>query len=196
MEAQLEALSGRRPDLLLHVCCAPCASSVLERLYEHFRIVLFYYNPNTHPEAEYEKRFGELPKLLRASGMEDIDIIRGPYEPSDFYEAARGLEGEPEGGERCGACFSLRLSGTAREAKRLGIEHFCTTLSVSPHKNAGLINSVGSALASEEGLTWLYSDFKKKNGYLRSIELCRQYEIYRQCWCGCSFSLAAGRKVQ
>ena len=188
MEAEIAGLSGSRPPLLLHSCCAPCSSAVLERLYEHFRIVLFYFNPNTHPYEEYVKRGNELPKLLRASGMTDVELIWGDYDPERFYSAARGKELEPEGGARCGDCFTLRLGETAKEAKRLGIERIATTLTVSPHKNAQLINAIGEELAGNEGVSWLHSDFKKKNGYLRSIELSREYEIYRQCWCGCTFS--------
>lgn len=194
MESEIASLGGRRPDLLLHSCCAPCTSSVLERLYPHFRVVLFYFNPNTHPREEYDKRGAELPKLLRASGMTDVDIIFSDYEPESFFEAARGFEEEPEGGARCGECFTLRLGETARKAKELGIERFCSTLTVSPHKNAPLINAIGSELAQKGGVSWLYSDFKKKNGYLRSIELSREYGIYRQCYCGCTFSLEEAKE--
>ena len=194
MEAEIASLGGKKPDLLLHSCCAPCTSSVLERLYPHFRIVLFYFNPNTHPKEEYDKRGAELPKLLRASGMTDVEIVWGEYDPGRFFSAARGFETEPEGGARCGECFTLRLNETAKTAKKLGIERFCTTLTVSPHKNAGLINAIGAELARNEGASWLPSDFKKKNGYLRSIELSREYEIYRQCYCGCTFSLAAAKE--
>ena len=194
MEAEIAALGSSRPDLLLHSCCAPCTSSVLERLHPFFRVTLFYFNPNTYPKEEYEKRGAELPKLLRASGISDVKIIFAPYEPERFYEAAKGLEAEREGGARCPECFALRLRETAEEAKRLGIERFSTTLTVSPHKNAEVINSIGSRLALAEGLSWLYSDFKKKNGYLRSIELSREYGLYRQCYCGCSFSLDAAKE--
>lgn len=194
METEIASLGGKKPDLLLHSCCAPCTSSVLERLYPHFRIVIFYFNPNTHPREEYEKRGAELPKLLRASGMTDVEIIFGEYDQDVFFRAARGLEAEREGGARCGECFTLRLGETAKQAKKLGIERFCTTLTVSPHKNAGLINAIGSELGRNEGVSWLSSDFKKKNGYLRSIELSREYEIYRQCYCGCTFSLEAAKE--
>lgn len=194
MEAEIAALGASRPPLLLHSCCAPCSSAVLERLHDHFRIVLFYFNPNTHPYEEYIKRGGELPKLLAASGMTDVELIMGDYDPERFYAAVRGREGDPEGGARCGECFALRLGETARQAKKLGIGLIATTLTVSPHKNAALINSIGEELARENGVSWLHSDFKKKNGYLRSIELSREYEIYRQCWCGCSFSRAAAEQ--
>ena len=189
MEAEISALGGTRPRLLLHACCAPCASAVLERLYPHFDVTLFYFNPNTHPEEEYEKRGGELPKLLRAAGMEDVPILWGEYDPDRFFAAAAGLENEPEGGARCEKCFDLRLSGTAEAAKERGFAYFCTTLTVSPHKNAALINAIGEDLAARRGVKWLPADFKKKDGYLRSIRLSREYGLYRQCWCGCTFSM-------
>ena len=190
MEAEISALGGTRPRLLLHACCAPCTSAVLERLYPHFEVTLFYFNPNTHPEEEYEKRGGELPKLLRAAGMEDVPILRGEYKPERFFEAAKGFEGEPEGGVRCKTCFDLRLSGTAEAAKTGGFDYFCTTLTVSPHKNAALINAIGEELAARWGVKWLPADFKKKDGYLRSIRLSQAYGLYRQCYCGCTFSMA------
>lgn len=190
MESQIEALGGARPDLLLHSCCAPCTSSVIERLHPYFHVTLYYYNPNTWPREEYEKRFLELPKLLRANGMTDVELIRAEYDENEFFDYIRGKEKEPEGGARCGGCFDLRLAGAAREAKRLGIRLFGTTLTVSPHKNAPLINEIGREKAADEGVDWLFADFKKKNGYLRSIELSKAYELYRQCYCGCSFSRA------
>lgn len=189
MEEQILSLGGKKPRLLLHSCCAPCTSSVLERLYESFNVTLFYFNPNTHPREEYDKRGAELPKLLKASGMTDVEIIYGDYEPDRFFDCTRGLEAVAEGGERCTQCFSLRLSETVRLADKLGFSMFCTTLSVSPHKNAALINGIGKELETAGGAKWLYSDFKKKNGYLRSIELSKKYGIYRQCFCGCVFSM-------
>lgn len=188
MEALLASLEGRRPRLLLHACCAPCASSVLERLYSHFQVTLYYYDPNIHPEEEYLKRAGEFPKLLSAAGMEDVELLIPGYDPEPFFLAARGLESAPEGGARCERCFDLRLSKTAELAKKGGFDYFCTTLTVSPHKNAPLINAIGERLSSACGVPWLPSDFKKKDGYLRSIRLCQQYGIYRQCWCGCVYS--------
>ena len=182
------SFGGLRPRLLLHVCCAPCASSVLERVYPCFDVTLFYYNPNIHPEEENKKRAGEIPKLLRGAGMEDVAVIYADYDPGDFFAAARGLEAEPEGGARCEKCFDLRLSATADFAARNGFDYFGTTLTVSPHKNAPLINEIGERLAREYGIPWLPSDFKKRDGYLRSIRLCQRYGIYRQCWCGCVFS--------
>lgn len=188
MEELIASLEGRRPRLLLHVCCAPCASSVLERVYPHFDVTLFYYNPNIHPKDEYDKRAGELPKLLRCAGMEDVGLIVSEYDPQPFFAAAEGLESEPEGGARCDQCFDLRLSKTAQAAAENGFDTFATTLTVSPHKNAPLINSIGERLSAQYGVPWLPSDFKKRDGYLRSIRLCQEYGIYRQCWCGCAFS--------
>ena len=179
---------GTRPRLLLHSCCAPCTSAVLERVHPFFDVTLYYFNPNTHPEEEYEKRGAELPKLLRAGGYEDVEIIWGEYMPEVFFDAAKGLESEPEGGARCERCFDVRLGGTARKARELDFDYFGTTLTVSPHKNAELINEIGQRLADEYGIRWLWSDFKKRDGYLRSIRLSREYGLYRQCYCGCVFS--------
>ncbi len=181
-------LGPRRPRLLLHACCGPCSSAVLERVCPFFDVTLYYYNPNTHPEEEYIKRGRELEKLLRLSGREDVGLIWGEYDPRAFFDAARGLEGEREGGARCGACFRLRLGAAAELAKDGGYDYFCTTLTVSPHKNAALINELGEALAAQYGVSWLPSDFKKRDGYLRSIRLSAEYGLYRQCFCGCVFS--------
>lgn len=187
-EELTEGLGGRRPRLLLHSCCAPCTSAVLERVYPFFDVTLYYFNPNTHPAEEYEKRGAELPKLLRAGGYEDVEIIWGEYDPTVFFDAVKGLEGEPEGGARCERCFDTRLSGTAAKARELGFEYFGTTLTVSPHKDAEVINRVGFGLSEEYGVAWLPADFKKRDGYLRSIRLSREYGLYRQCYCGCVFS--------
>ncbi|MGX8699196.1 MAG: epoxyqueuosine reductase QueH, partial [bacterium] len=143
MEAQIETLGREKPPLLLHACCAPCSSAVLERLEPHFRLVIYYYNPNTWPQEEYDKRFDELPKLLRAANLTHIELIKAEYKEAEFFSAVRGLEAEPEGGRRCAPCFTLRLKKTAQEAKRLGIDLYATTLSVSPHKNAKLLNELG-----------------------------------------------------
>ncbi len=188
---EFEALTGNlqgRPRLLLHVCCAPCASSVLERVYPFFDVTLYYYNPNIQPREEYDRRAGELPKLLRAAGMEDAALVVADYDENAFLAAARGLEGEPEGGARCTRCFALRLGASVSYAAAHGFAYVGTTLTVSPHKNAPLINALGERLAAGSGVAWLPSDFKKKDGYLRSIRLCQAYGIYRQSWCGCGFS--------
>jgi predicted adenine nucleotide alpha hydrolase (AANH) superfamily ATPase len=181
------------PSLLLHSCCAPCSSYVYSYLREHFAIIGFYYNPNIEPIEEYEKRFEELEHLViqldgTAENGYDIELIKGAYEDDLFIEAARGLEQEPEGGTRCRQCFELRLRRTAQEAVRLGADYFATTLTVSPHKNADVINEIGERLSAEYGVCWLPSDFKKKGGYQQSVALSKEYGLYRQNYCGCSFS--------
>ncbi len=183
MREILSGLAGR-PRLLLHACCAPCASSVTERLLAHVEPVLYYYNPNIMPREEYELRGRELLRLGEILGAE---VILEDYDPEPFLRAARGLESEPEGGARCPGCFRVRLAKTAQKAREMGIEWFSTTLTVSPHKNPDVINAVGLSLA-EGGLRFLPADFKKREGYKRSIELCREYGIYRQNYCGCSFA--------
>ena len=179
----------QKPRLLLHVCCAPCSSSVVEYLSKHFRIELYYYNPNIHPESEYRRRYGEFEKLIdRAEFFDSVMLSEGDYDTDRFFETARGLEAEAEGGVRCEACIRLRMEESARVARERGFDFFTTTLSVSPHKNAAYINELGAALEGEYGVRYLYADFKKKNGYARSIELCKEYDVYRQNWCGCVFS--------
>ncbi len=181
--------AGRKPSLLLHVCCAPCSSYVLEYLVPFFSITVYYYNPNITPESEYQKRISELSRLIREAGHEDsISFLEGPYEPSVFFDMARGMEDLPEGGQRCYHCYELRMRKAAQAALDIRADYFTTTLSISPHKNAGWINEIGERLADEYGLAHLPSDFKKRNGYLRSIELSRQYDLYRQNYCGCIFS--------
>ncbi len=176
---------GGRHRLALHSCCAPCSSYVLEYLTKYFDVTVFYYNPNIHPESEYVKRLEEQKRLC---GLFSVALIECEYNPDEFFTAVSGLENEPEGGKRCEKCFELRLKNTARLAKAKEFTLLGTTLTVSPHKNAPLINEIGARAAAEQGMIWLPSDFKKKNGYLRSIELCREYGIYRQNYCGCKFS--------
>ena len=179
--------SGKRPSLLLHACCAPCSSYVLEYLSRYFSISVLYYNPNISPKAEYEKRKTELERLLSAMPLEgSVTLLPCAYEGEAFLEAARGLEQAPEGGERCERCFRLRLRRAAQEAKTQGFDYFTTTLSISPLKNAELLNRIGE----EVGVAHLPADFKKKEGYKRSIELSREYSLYRQNYCGCVFSKA------
>lgn len=175
---------GELPKLLLHCCCAPCGSYVLEYLAKHFEITLFYYNPNIQPEAEYEKRLAALKMLLNSMPLTAGLIVRD-WRGGDFRAAVCGLEGEPEGGRRCEICFRLRLLETAKAAKTGSFDYFCTTLTVSPHKNAERINAIGEAAAGEFGVKWLPSDFKKRGGYLRSVELSKGYGLYRQEYCGC-----------
>jgi len=186
MQKQLAALSGR-PSLLLHSCCAPCSSAALERLCPHFDVTILYYNPNIQPEAEFLKRLLWQKKLLELSGL-PVKLLEAPYRGEDFESAAAGLENEPEGGARCTACIGLRLEETAKTAQKLGFDYFCTTLSVSPHKDAARVNTLGAALGERYSVRWLYSDFKKAGGYARSIELSREFDLYRQTYCGCIYS--------
>ncbi len=181
--------TGEVPALFLHSCCAPCSSYVFEYLSEHFDITDFYYNPNISPEAEYRKRVEEIKRLIEQQPHKhEVKLAEGKYDPESFYEAAKGLENCPEGGERCKKCFELRLRETAKEAKKRGIDLVTTTLTISPLKNAEVLNDVGVRVCKEEGVTWLPSDFKKKGGYQRSIELSKEYDLYRQNYCGCIFS--------
>ncbi|MDE6619968.1 MAG: epoxyqueuosine reductase QueH [Lachnospiraceae bacterium] len=181
------------PRLLLHSCCAPCSSYVLEYLRQYFEITVLYYNPNISMESEYQKRVEEQKRLIAAYNQQDdsglpISVIEGDYEPEAFFGIAKGLEQCPEGGERCFACYELRLRKTAELAKELWQDYFATTLTVSPLKNAAKLNEIGGQLAEEYQIPWLPSDFKKKNGYKRSIELSAEYELYRQNYCGCIYS--------
>ena len=180
------------PTLFLHSCCAPCSSDVLEYLCKYFQITVFYFNPNISESGEYRKRVEEQKRLIEAYNAEEkgypISVVEGDYEPGRFFEMSRGLERCPEGGERCFKCFDLRLRETAVQAKELGFDYFATTLTISPLKNAQKLNEIGQSLAQEYGVPWLPSDFKKKNGYKRSIELSAEYDLYRQDYCGCAFS--------
>lgn len=182
------------PRLFLHSCCAPCSSYVLEYLRQYFAITVFYYNPNISFAEEYGKRVEEQKRLIAAFNEDDggyhIAIVEGDYEPEAFYEIARGLEACPEGGERCFRCFDLRLRETAKRAAEGGYDYFATTLTISPLKNAQKLNEIGGQLSREFGVPWLPSDFKKKNGYKRSIELSALHGLYRQDYCGCAYSKA------
>jgi len=184
------------PMLLLHACCAPCSSYVLEYLAEHFNITVFFYNPNITEKDEYEKRKDELKRLIREKHFRyPVKMIDGDYSPDLFFAMAKGKEHIPEGGERCFLCYEMRLRETARLANELGFEYFCTTLTVSPHKNAAKLNELGGKLSEEYNIPYLYSDFKKRNGYKRSIELSAEYGLYRQNYCGCIYSrMQAERK--
>ncbi len=176
-----------RPKLLLHACCAPCSSYVLEYIAKHFDLTLFFYNPNISPEAEYTARLDELKRFNHAAGY-NVPVLAPEYDSSPFYDSVRGMEQIPEGGSRCRICYELRLRKTAEAAKAGGFDFFTTTLSISPHKNAAWLNEIGYSLEKELGIPWLASDFKKKNGYKRSIELSAEYGLYRQDYCGCEFS--------
>lgn len=187
--------NGQTPSLLLHACCAPCSSYVLEYLSQFFNITVFYYNPNISPKEEYEKRVEEIKRLTGQMPLpHPAGLLFGAYEPERFFAAVKGLEAVPEGGERCFACYRLRLSETARVAAAGGFDYFTTTLSISPQKNADQLNEIGRELSGEYGVSYLYSDFKKKNGYKRSVELSGEYGLYRQDYCGCIYSkLERGR---
>ncbi len=187
MEAEIAQLQGRKPPLLLHSCCGPCSSAVLERLREHFRVTVLYYNPNIEPEEEYLHRRAEQQRLLEALGGE-IGWLSCDYDNEAFEAFAPSMAEEPEGGKRCLACFALRLDETAKQAKEHGFEYFTTTLSVSPHKNADNVNRAGEEAGKRHNVKYLYADFKKKNGYLRSLQLSAEYGLYRQNYCGCSYS--------
>lgn len=180
---------GRVPRLLLHSCCAPCSSYVLEYLSKYFEITVFYYNPNIYPESEYTKRILEQQELIsKMSCRHPISFLAGNYDKERFYQMAEGLEDVKEGGPRCFRCYALRLRETAQMAKKGGYDYFTTTLSISPMKNATKLNEIGLAAEEEFGVKYLQSDFKKKNGYKRSIELSKEFGLYRQDYCGCEFS--------
>lgn len=178
-----------KPSLLLHACCAPCSSYVLEYLSKYFDISLYYYNPNISPKKEYVFRLEELSRLLKEMPeAKGVKIIDAPFDEQTFFDAVKGLETLPEGDKRCYKCYYLRLEDTAKKAKEMGFVYFTTTLSISPYKNAEWLNTIGDELAEKYGIDYLFSDFKKKNGYKRSIELSKEYGLYRQDYCGCVFS--------
>ena len=178
------------PKLLLHSCCAPCSSYVLEYLSQYFKITVFYYNPNIYPEDEFFKRAEEQQRLIKEMPLKNpVGFIEKGYDAAEFYDAVKGLEHIREGGERCFACYRLRLEKTAALAKELGFDYFTTTLSISPYKNAFKLNEIGEELGEIYSVKHLTSDFKKKNGYKRSVEISEQYKMYRQNYCGCVFSM-------
>ncbi len=180
---------GLVPRLLLHSCCAPCSSYCLEYLSKYFEIAILYYNPNITDREEYQKRVSEQKRLIsELSAKHAVTFAEGEYNPADFYNAAKGLENVPEGGARCFKCYRLRLEYAARYAAEHGFDYFCTTLSISPLKNAAKLNEIGAELSGIYKVSWLPSDFKKRGGYQRSIELSREYGLYRQNYCGCEFS--------
>ena len=179
--------SGERPTLLLHACCAPCSSHTLTVLDKYFRITLYFCNPNIAPEEEYVFRMNELKRLVREMAL-DIPIIEEKYDPVPFYELAKGLEELPERGERCQKCIAYRLRKAGAKAKELEFDMFTTTLTISPHKDCAFINECGGQIQDECGVPYLFSDFKKHDGYKHSIELSKQYNLYRQNYCGCVYS--------
>ena len=182
-------LNNEVPTLLIHSCCAPCSSYCLEYLSEYFNITVLYYNPNIFPKEEYEFRAREQERFINNFPANNpISFKEAPYTPEEFYAIAKGLEKEPEGGERCTKCYKLRLEYTAKLAKELNMDYFTTTLSISPLKDAKRLNSIGLELEEIYKVPYLVSDFKKKNGYKRSVELSKEYEMYRQNFCGCIYS--------
>lgn len=189
LDKEIEKINGTKPKLFLHACCAPCSSYVLEYLCKYFEITVYFYNPNISPVSEYDFRMNEIRRLIGELPHEgEIKFVSEEYAPEVFFDMAKGMEELEEGGERCFKCYELRLRKTAEAAKNGGFDYFTTTLSISPHKNAQKLNEIGAKLSEEYGINYLFSDFKKKNGYKRSIELSKIYSLYRQDYCGCIFS--------
>lgn len=187
LQTQISGTSSKK--LLLHSCCAPCSSYVIEYLSQYFEITVFYYNPNIYPDEEYYMRVKEQQRFISEFPTKlPVHFIEGDFEKERFYEVSKGFENEPERGARCTECFKLRLGETAKLAKEQGFDYFCTTLTISPLKNAELLNEIGQELEKQYGVKWLVSDFKKNNGYLRSTEISKEYGMYRQDYCGCVFS--------
>ena len=188
MKKEIADLNGEKKKLLLHSCCGPCSTAVIERLVPFFDITVFYFNPNITESEEYNLRLNEQKRFIAEAYGDKIKIIEGRYKSVEFFLKAEGLQKEPEGGKRCEMCFAMRLFETAKTAKEKEFDYFCSTLSVSPHKNAEIINSIGEKLCKEFGVKYLVNDFKKENGYKRSVELSEKYELYRQRYCGCIYS--------
>ena len=199
--------AGIRPRLLIHSCCAPCSSYVMEYLSKHFDITFYFYNPNIDTEIEFRHRAEELKRLIEDMGLSDkVKLVVGQYDPQSFYKIAKGHEKDPERGERCTACYELRIRESAAFTRKLNdihavntdepyYDYFATTLSISPLKDCERLNSIGFRIAEEFGLNWLPSDFKKREGYKRSIELSHEYNLYRQDYCGCIFSKRVDRDI-
>ncbi len=190
MDKELDSIkkSGAKPTLLLHVCCAPCSSAVLEVLRTYFDITVFFYNPNISPETEHVFRLDELKRLLPAMGLNEVDVVAPEYDYTEFADIVSGMEDLPEGGARCKKCYYLRLDKTFAYAAQNGFDYVTTTLSVSPYKNAQWLNEIGIELQGKYGVKYLCSDFKKGNGYKRSCELSKEFDLYRQNYCGCVYS--------
>jgi len=193
-DAVISALGDKRPTLLLQCCCGPCSSYVLEYLTRYFDVTILFYNPNIQPRREYDKRLYWLREVIARYGSQ-VKMLECGYDGESFSEVVKGLEREPEGGARCTECFKLRLRETARLAGDNGFDWFCTTLTVSPHKDSERINEIGLACGRQYGVKWLPSDFKKREGYKRSTELSREYGLYRQSYCGCLYSLAESENL-
>lgn len=197
-QKELERLISRQvaeqkvPSLLLHCCCAPCSSYVLEYLTQYFNIIVYFYNPNIYPLPEYEHRVAEIKRLVSEMTLKNkVEVVVGPFDTDRYYSLVKGHEKDKEGGERCSLCFGLRLESAVKEAKARGVDYFTTTLTISPLKNAHTLNAIGERLGEQYGVAFLPSDFKKKGGYLRSIELSKLHDLYRQNYCGCVFSQRA-----
>ena len=188
MDEVLKTLGTQRPKLLLHACCGPCSSAVLEKLCRYFEITVLYYNPNTWPAEEYYRRGEELKKFVAQAHPLGVTVIEDHYDPQEFYTAVQGLENEPERGERCTVCYRMRLERAAQYARAHGFNWFTTTLSISPVKDPVRLNTIGCELAQQYGLNYLQSEFRKKDGYKRSLALSAEYGLYRQDYCGCIFS--------
>ena len=191
MDEVLKTLGPQRPKLLLHACCGPCSSAVLEKLCRYFEITVLYYNPNTWPAEEYYRRGEELKKFVAQAHPLGVTVIEDHYDPQEFYTAVKGLENEPEKGARCTVCYRLRLEQAARYAADHGFDWYCTTLSISPMKDPVRLNELGTELGRQYGVPFLPSEFRKKDGYKRSLQLSAEYGLYRQDYCGCEFSAKA-----
>lgn len=190
LDALIRGYGGRRPHVLLHSCCGPCSSAVLEYLTQYFDITLLWYNPNLYPESEFTRRLATQRQLIACLGLTDrVRLIAEDWRQEDYLPAVRGLEQEPEGGARCAVCFRVRLTEAAKTARRLGCDYFCSTLTLSRYKNAPLINAIGEEIAAEVGIPWLPSDFKKQGREMRSSELSKTFGLYQQNYCGCEYSL-------
>ncbi|MBQ7373170.1 MAG: epoxyqueuosine reductase QueH [Clostridia bacterium] len=192
----VKAIDGEKKKLLLHSCCAPCSTAVLERVTPYFDVTVFFFNPNITESEEYYLRLNEQKRLLKTAYGKEVKLIEGRYFSKEFFYMVEGYEKEQEGGARCTLCFENRLEETAKTAKDGGYDYFCSTLTVSPHKNADLINKIGEKIEKEYGVKWLFSDFKKEEGYKRSIEISKEYELYRQRYCGCLYSKYAHIKTE
>lgn len=187
MQEQINSMTKKK-NLLLHACCAPCSSAVIERIAQYFNITILYYNPNITDQEEYNKRLNEIKKFIKELNLDNVKVEAGRYDPKEFFTISSGLEQEKERGRRCYKCYELRLRETAKIAEEQGFDYFTTTLSISPYKNSNWLNEIGEQLDKEYTTTYLYADFKKRNGYKRSIELSKKYGLYRQDYCGCIYS--------
>ena len=190
MQDEIKTFKGEKKSVLLHTCCGPCSTACIERLKDNFNVTVYFYNPNIEPKEEYLHRKEVQLKLLKELNIPYIDA---DYDNEVFREKTKGLECEPEGGARCPVCFKIRMGKTAQVAHDNGFDYFCTSLTVSPHKNSAIINLIGDSIGEKEGIKFLHSDFKKREGYKRSIELSKEYDLYRQDYCGCLYAKDSGK---